>query len=136
VLAVSRDGLDKSRTLGRADRPFVLRVQDSAGAVTELQARAVIDASGTWEQRNPLGSSGLPALGEEQAQPFLVGPLPDVLGQHRARFAGTYVPRSWQESYLEQARGQDVRRHRNRLSSRSRGGMRSRRPTTSAVVPI
>jgi len=88
VVAVSRDGMDKSRTVGRGDRPFLVRVQDSAGAVTELRARAVLDASGTWEQRNPLGSSGLPALGEEQAAPFLVGALPDVLGRDRARFAG------------------------------------------------
>lgn len=88
VLAVSRDGLDRSRTLGRADRPFLLRVQDGAGRVSELRARAVIDASGTWQQRNPLGSSGLPALGEQDAGAFLVGPLPDVLGRDRARFAG------------------------------------------------
>jgi thioredoxin reductase len=88
VLAVSRDGMDKSLSLGRAERPFVVRVQDAAGAVTELRTRAVIDASGTWEQRNPLGSSGLLALGEEQAAAFLVGPLPDVLGRDRARFAG------------------------------------------------
>ena len=88
VVAVSRDGLDRSRTLGRADRPFLLRVQDSAGRVTELRARAVIDASGTWGQRNPLGSSGLPALGEDQAASFLVGPLPDIAGADRDRFAG------------------------------------------------
>lgn len=88
VLAVSREGLDKSRMLGRADRPFLLRVQDSAGDVTEVRACAVIDASGTWGQRNPLGSSGLPALGEEQAASLLVGPLPDVLGADRGRFAG------------------------------------------------
>lgn len=88
VVAVSREGLDKSRAVGRSDRPFVLRVQDAAGRVGELRARAVIDASGTWRQRNPLGASGLPALGEEQAQAFVVGPLPDVLGRDRARFAG------------------------------------------------
>ena len=88
VTAVSRDGLDKSRTVGRADRPFLLRVTCTDGRTTELRARAVIDASGTWWQRNPLGSSGLPALGEAEAAPFLVGPLPDVLGADRARFAG------------------------------------------------
>jgi hypothetical protein len=50
----------------------------------------VIDASGTWHRHNPLGASGLPAIGEEQARAagFLVGPLPDVLGRDRARFAG------------------------------------------------
>jgi thioredoxin reductase len=90
VLAVSRDGLDRSRSRGRDERAFVVRVQHGVGTVEDIRARAVLDASGTWEQHNPLGSSGLPALGEEQARRagFLVGPLPDVLGADRDRFAG------------------------------------------------
>jgi thioredoxin reductase len=90
VVAVSRDGLDRSRTIGRDGRPFVVRIQHTDGRVEDVRARAVIDASGTWEQHNPLGSSGLPALGEQQARAagFLVGPLPDVLGADRDRFAG------------------------------------------------
>ncbi|MFX0538379.1 FAD-dependent oxidoreductase [Ornithinimicrobium sp. Y1847] len=88
VLAVSRAGMDKTRSIGRAERPFILRVREADGALGELLARAVIDASGTWGQPNPLGAAGLPALGEQDAGPFLVGPLPDVLGQDRVRFAG------------------------------------------------
>jgi thioredoxin reductase len=90
VEAVSRDGLDRSRTVGRDERPFVVRVRRAGGTVEDLRARAVIDASGTWGQSNPLGASGLPALGEEGAgaNGFLVGPLPDVLGADRGRFAG------------------------------------------------
>ncbi|GAA4413136.1 FAD-dependent oxidoreductase [Fodinibacter luteus] len=90
VVAVSRDGLDRSRTVGRETRPFLVRVQGADGAMQDLRARAVIDASGTWGQHNPLGASGLPALGEPAARAagFLVGPLPDVLGGDRARFAG------------------------------------------------
>lgn len=87
VLAVSRDGLDKSRTVGRAERPFLVRVEGSSGP-TDVRARAVIDASGTWSGRNPLGASGLPAVGEAEAADLLVGPLPDVLGRDRHRFAG------------------------------------------------
>ena len=90
VLAVSREGLDRSRTRGRAERVFIVRVQRADGTVEDLRARAVIDASGTWGHSNPLGASGLPALGEREAAEhgFLVGPLPDVLGAHRERFAG------------------------------------------------
>lgn len=89
VVAVSRDGMDRSRTLDRDTRPFLVRVQRADGSMQDLRARAVIDASGTWEQPNPLGASGLPALGETAARAagFLVGPLPDVLGADRARFA-------------------------------------------------
>ena len=91
VLAVSRAGLDKARTPDRGDRPFVVRVRGTGtGEVTDLTARAVIDASGTWSRRNPLGGSGLPALGEAEAVATgrVVGALPDVLGADRARFAG------------------------------------------------
>lgn len=90
VTAVSRAGLDRSRTIGRAERPFVVRVQRADGRQVDVRARAVIDASGTWGRSNPLGASGLPALGERDAaeQGFLVGPLPDVLGADRGRFAG------------------------------------------------
>lgn len=90
VVAVSRQGLDRSRSIGRPDRPFVVRVAHADGSVEDVTARAVIDASGTWHQHNPLGASGLKALGEEKARAagFLVGPLPDVLGADRERFAG------------------------------------------------
>ncbi|HET9944225.1 MAG TPA: NAD(P)-binding domain-containing protein, partial [Actinomycetes bacterium] len=91
VLAVSRAGLDKARTPDRGSRPFVVRVQGvGTGEVTDLTARAVVDASGTWSRRNPLGGSGLPAIGEAEAVAAgrVVGALPDVLGNDRARFAG------------------------------------------------
>lgn len=90
VIAVSRQGLDKSRTVGRDERPFVVRVEGGDGSATEILARSVIDASGTWAQRNPLGAAGLPALGEVQAAAagLVTGPLPDVLGRDRERFAG------------------------------------------------
>ena len=90
VVAVSRQGLDRSRSVGRSERAFVVRVACPDGSVEDVLARAVIDASGTWHQHNPLGASGLPAIGEQQARAagFLVGPLPDVLGRDRARFAG------------------------------------------------
>ncbi len=80
----------KSRSVDREARPFLVRVQDAGGRLGDLQAAAVIDASGTWGQRNPLGGAGLPAFGEVEAGAagFLVGPLPDVLGADRARFAG------------------------------------------------
>lgn len=87
VVAVSREGVDKTRSVGREGRPYVVRtVRD--GEVTDVRVRAVIDASGTWGAPNPLGASGLPAVGEERAAPWLTGPLPDVLGRDRARFAG------------------------------------------------
>lgn len=62
VLAISRGTRDKTHVAARAGQPFVLQVAHS-GQVLQLQARAVIDASGTWGTPNPIGSAGLPALG-------------------------------------------------------------------------
>ncbi|TFF04426.1 FAD-dependent oxidoreductase [Cellulosimicrobium funkei] len=88
VLAVARDGADKTRSLGRERRGYRVRTVDSEGVVRDVLARAVIDASGTFSTSNPLGVSGLPAAGEAQAAGFVTGPLPDVLGSQRDRFAG------------------------------------------------
>jgi hypothetical protein len=54
-------------------------------------ARAVIDASGTYQTPNPLGAHGLPALGEQQLSQHIFYGIPDVLGAHRARYAGRRV---------------------------------------------
>ncbi|WP_402463221.1 FAD-dependent oxidoreductase [Isoptericola aurantiacus] len=90
VTAVARDGADRTRSLGRERRGWLVRTESDAGT-RDLRAAAVVDASGTYGQPNPLGGSGLPALGEADAAPHLAGPLPDVLGRDRERFAGRRV---------------------------------------------
>ncbi|GGU09780.1 FAD-dependent oxidoreductase [Actinomadura citrea] len=91
VVAVARRGVDVTRTVGRDQQPLLVRTVGPDGAVTDLTARAVIDASGTWGRSNPLGHSGLSAPGEDQAAAYLTGPLPDVLGRDRDRFAGKHT---------------------------------------------
>ncbi|WP_043498313.1 FAD-dependent oxidoreductase [Georgenia sp. SUBG003] len=90
VLAVSRAGLDKTHSAGREERPFLVRTIVGR-RVVDHHARAVLDASGTWSQRNPLGAAGLPAAGEAETGPFMLGPLPDVLVRDRDRVAGRHV---------------------------------------------
>ncbi|MBL8331678.1 MAG: GNAT family N-acetyltransferase [Rubrivivax sp.] len=87
VLAIGREGFDKVKSQGRERAPFVLRVQRD-GEVFELKARAVIDATGTWNQPNPLGANGLPALGEAEAADRIAYGIPDILGDQRGRYAG------------------------------------------------
>lgn len=91
VVAVARQGVDVTRTVGRDERPLLVRAVSADGTVDDIAARAVIDVSGTWGNSNPLGHSGLPALGEDAAASYLTGPLPDVLGRDRARFAGRHT---------------------------------------------
>ena len=90
VIGMSRRGIDSSRTIGRERRPLLVRVESSTG-VDDILASAIIDASGTWGHSNPVGASGLPAQGEAASSDWLVGPLPDVLGVDRARFAGHHT---------------------------------------------
>ena len=87
VTAISRLGIDRVRTVGRAQTPFLIRLADD----TELLARAVIDASGTWGTPNVLGSSGIPAHGEASAAGYVDSALPDLLGAARSRFAGQHT---------------------------------------------
>ncbi|WP_367404041.1 FAD-dependent oxidoreductase [Kocuria marina] len=93
VVAVSRVGMDKTRTGNRESTPFLVRLQHTDGAVEDVQASAVIDASGTWSRPNPLGMAGLPAPGEAEAVTAgrVTAPLPDVTGRDRDRFAGRHV---------------------------------------------
>lgn len=67
VQAVSRLGRDRLVSPGRAEAPFVVHVSNDEGAECRVQARAVIDASGTWGQPNPAGADGVPAIGERAA---------------------------------------------------------------------
>lgn len=67
VVAVSRRGRDRLVTEGRAEQPFVVHVVDDGNRESRIEARAVIDASGTWGQPNPAGADGVPAIGERDA---------------------------------------------------------------------
>ena len=89
VKAISRQGIGKIVTRGREERPFSLVVQNGATRVD--QAAAIIDASGTWQNPNPLGASGLQAIGEAEAADFIAYGSPDALGADRATYAGKRV---------------------------------------------
>jgi hypothetical protein len=88
VVAVSRRGYDKVKSAGREDAPFELVVRTSDGRTERVLARAVIDASGTWETPNPIGAGGLPVGGEAELSGRIHYGIPDVLGRDRARYAG------------------------------------------------
>ncbi|KAA1428735.1 NAD(P)-binding domain-containing protein [Nocardioides antri] len=67
VVGVSRKGRDRLVDAGRAEQPFTVHVTTAAGVEERFEARAVIDASGTWRKPNPAGADGIPALGEAAA---------------------------------------------------------------------
>jgi thioredoxin reductase len=90
VVGVSRQGMDRTRTSGRASTPLVVRFSTD-GSVTDLDARAVIDASGTYTSPNPLGSSGWDPLGAAAVADLIWHAMPDVLGTARASFRGKHT---------------------------------------------
>ncbi|GAD34582.1 secreted protein [Microbacterium sp. TS-1] len=89
VTGVSRLGRDRLVDAGRGDQPFTVHVSSAQGEEYRLQARAVIDASGTWSTPNPAGADGLPAIGEAASADLLSYRIPDF--RDRAGFAGKHT---------------------------------------------
>ena len=89
VARVTRHGIDKTSSKGRERAPFELRVDLGEGRARTDLARAVIDASGTWQNPNPLGASGLEAEGGLSAH--IAYGMPDVLGARRDRYANKQI---------------------------------------------
>jgi thioredoxin reductase len=91
VTGVSRLDRDVMVDSGRDGAPFVVHVRTPEGE-RRLQARAVVDASGTWSGPNPLGADGLPALGEREASDRVSYRVPDLRDPVvRDRYAGRHV---------------------------------------------
>lgn len=91
VRAIARTGLDKLTTAGRENAPFQIIWRGSDGVERRAEVRAVLDASGTWGQPNPLGVDGLMVPGEREAQDRVAYGIPDILGHARADYAGRRV---------------------------------------------
>jgi thioredoxin reductase len=91
VRSISRRGIDKVVTRDRTSRLFALAGNAvSSGERIDL-ARAVIDASGIWQNPNPLGASGMFVPGELEAAPLISYGLPDVLHAAHHRYAGKHT---------------------------------------------
>ena len=91
VVGVGRKGRGKVIDEGRATQPFVVHIENLDGTEERLEARAVLDASGTWGQPNPVGADGLPALGETRTSEagLLSHRIPTLA--EAAPFAGGHV---------------------------------------------
>lgn len=87
IVSVGRRDFDKVRTAGRDEQPFELRLADGRA----VEARAVIDASGTWRSPNPIGAGGYAVPGETSCAGRIAYGIPDVLGRGRARYADRRV---------------------------------------------
>jgi len=92
VVGVARRGRDRVVDDGRDTEPLTVHVRYADGGEERITARAVIDASGTWNDPNPLGGDGLPAVGEHAAAERISYRVPDLTDNNvRARYAGRHV---------------------------------------------
>lgn len=87
VIAIGRNNKDKRKSTNRNKTPFILHVE-SSGKRESFLAKAVIDASGTWQQQNPIGAGGIYARGEKESSKHIFYGIPDVLNKHEERYIG------------------------------------------------
>ncbi|RLQ92196.1 NAD(P)-binding domain-containing protein [Planomicrobium sp. Y74] len=85
VIHISRSGLDKMKDHNRENKPFLLIVEND-GLYKEYEAGAVIDATGTWQNPNPLVSGGM-----QQKEYTFHSRLPDILNKDCATFSGKNI---------------------------------------------
>ncbi len=90
VVSINRKGFDKTKTFGRDEVPFVLRVARQ-GELKTYEASAIIDATGTWQNPNPIGAGGVPAVGEAEHKSRIYYGIPNISGSHNMRYANKTV---------------------------------------------
>ncbi len=91
VIAISREGHSKLDSERRDEAPFTIVWRDADGVLRRAQARAVIDASGTWVKPNPIGRDGLPVEGEIENGDRIVYGIPDIAGDARGAYEGLHT---------------------------------------------
>nr|WP_224752683.1 FAD-dependent oxidoreductase [Metabacillus arenae] len=86
VLSISRKDIDKMKNANRDRVPFILYTE-ADGDLQKIEARAVIDATGTWGNPNPAHSNGVWLKDEKNLQEQIYYGIPDVLGKEKKRYA-------------------------------------------------
>jgi hypothetical protein len=71
----------------QGDLPFRIGAKDEAGREYVERADILLDCSGTYGSHRWAGDHGNPAPGEPELRDRIFYAIPDVLGQHRDRFA-------------------------------------------------
>ncbi|MDZ5472332.1 NAD(P)-binding domain-containing protein [Bacillus sp. 31A1R] len=90
IVGVAKHGLDKLKTSDRTKRPFDLYVEVD-GETTVYQAKAIIDASGTWKNPNPSLSNGIWTKAEKNLSEHITYGIPDVLGDKGTKYSNKTV---------------------------------------------
>lgn len=90
VVAISKKGLDKMKTSNRNNQSFVVYLEKE-GHTERLEARAIIDATGTWGQPNPVNADNIWTKEEKELNQHITYNIPDINGKDRSKFANKHV---------------------------------------------
>ncbi|OSY04365.1 hypothetical protein S2E19_01699 [Bacillus mycoides] len=90
VVSIGRKDIDKMKTANREKMPFMIYTEKN-GALQVYEARAVLDASGTWGNPNPANSNGIWLKEEQSLKKHIFYGIPDILGKEKKRYANKRV---------------------------------------------
>ncbi|MCQ6562194.1 NAD(P)-binding domain-containing protein [Paenibacillus mendelii] len=90
VLAISRKDTDKMKSDLREHNPFVIYAEVN-NTTQRYEARAVIDASGTWGHSNPLYASGVLTNEERSLSEHIYYGIPNIQGKDKERYLGKSI---------------------------------------------
>lgn len=91
VVSIGRKDLDKTRTDNRDNLLYVIHYKTGNENVEMLEAKAVIDTSGTWTNPNPIGSGGIPAIGEIENRDRIMYGIPDLQNEFESKYQNKNV---------------------------------------------
>lgn len=89
VIGVGKKGLDKVKSSNREKVPFIIYVE-SDEHISNYEVKAVIDATGTWSNPNPVASNGIFTKNEINTREHIYYGIPE-LKREKERYAGKRV---------------------------------------------
>ncbi|MED3575217.1 NAD(P)/FAD-dependent oxidoreductase [Cytobacillus praedii] len=90
VVSIGKKDMDKMKSMNRENIPFIIHTE-SNGTYKTFEARAVIDATGTWGNPNPAASSGVWLNEEKSLHEQVFYGIPNILGKEKERYANKRV---------------------------------------------
>ncbi|MDN4492782.1 NAD(P)-binding domain-containing protein [Ureibacillus aquaedulcis] len=90
VISISKKGLDKMKNSGREQASFVMYVEQ-LGITKRIKTRAIIDATGTWSNPNPINADNVWTEEEGALSKNIHYGIPDIAGNNRHRYTGKRV---------------------------------------------
>ena len=86
VTGISKENHSKHTSTSIESALYTIHYKDQSGTTHVISADAVIDASGTWSNPNPMGLDGLPVPGETENRDVIAYGIPDVIGTKREHY--------------------------------------------------